>query len=267
MGFGSSKIALVEKDTVQTPTLKGWIISYATYGDKFEMDLFALLHNGARRELVDLYCILSSFVKREDQLTLQDLERFFTWFRVFENYVVEMFIVQAEVIFRWIQLFTDLPKGLTDEERRFDQGEIYEVMNSIRDLESVRTEDEITEVVYTLMDAGDELATRCMKYFYMAEQQIPPLIAQFALQQDKDQVEDQVVQTILQGHHGHSFIPICTRWMGTNELLNSWLDRFLRPRSRRAQYPTWVKNFRRDHVAFAEEMYAKFLDYLKIFEG
>lgn len=78
------------------------------------LDIFARLHNGVRRELIDLYNMVDAMQRRIQNLRSSDLNMFFTWWDLFSSYVEVCFEAHDQVLIPWVRKKGGMPDMLDD---------------------------------------------------------------------------------------------------------------------------------------------------------
>lgn len=86
-------------------------------GSSWALDVFARLHNGIRRELIDMYNMIDSMQRRIQELRTSDLKLFFDWWDLFSSYVEVSFDAYDKLLIPWIVKKDSLPDSLNENVR------------------------------------------------------------------------------------------------------------------------------------------------------
>lgn len=86
-------------------------------GSSWALDVFARLHNGIRRELIDMYNMIDSMQRRIQELRTSDLKLFFNWWNLFSSYVEVSFDAHDKLLIPWIVKKGSLPDSLNENVR------------------------------------------------------------------------------------------------------------------------------------------------------
>lgn len=78
------------------------------------LDIFTRLHNGLRRELIDLYNMVDAMQRRIQHLRSSDLKMFFAWWDLFSSYVETCFEAHDRVLIPWVRRKGGMPESLSD---------------------------------------------------------------------------------------------------------------------------------------------------------
>jgi hypothetical protein len=79
------------------------------YGVAWYKDNVRLITNAIRREMKDLYVIITSMQTRRDSLQPGDVTSFYKWFAVFEGFFRCVFVLLTDTVVPWIERAESLP--------------------------------------------------------------------------------------------------------------------------------------------------------------
>jgi hypothetical protein len=88
-------------------------------GTSWAMDVFVRVHNGVRRECIDLYNMIDSMQRRIQDLRSADLKLFFQWWDTFVSYLGASLTLDDKLLVPWAlsAAGAQLPKEVSEEVR------------------------------------------------------------------------------------------------------------------------------------------------------
>jgi hypothetical protein len=78
-------------------------------GTSWSVDVFVRVHNGVRRECIDLYNMIDSMQRGIQELRSNDLILFFRWWDNFTSYVDTALTLDKKVLLPWAESASDYP--------------------------------------------------------------------------------------------------------------------------------------------------------------
>ncbi|KAA8499040.1 hypothetical protein FVE85_6625 [Porphyridium purpureum] len=90
---------------MKTSAVREPSVRYVPYGKgDYTSDLFSLFHNAIKREVQDLYYMLTSMSKRVYDLSHKEMDTFLEWMGLFESFVEWYFTMEESMLFSFIEL-------------------------------------------------------------------------------------------------------------------------------------------------------------------
>ncbi|KAA8490516.1 hypothetical protein FVE85_5041 [Porphyridium purpureum] len=79
-------------------------LQFDSWNASWVVDIFALHHNALRREIVDMYDMLASMMRRRKTLRpAVDVAFFYAWFKELSWFLIEYFELEEQVLFPWVE--------------------------------------------------------------------------------------------------------------------------------------------------------------------
>jgi len=186
------------------------IYRFSTYlrGD-WSSDLINLYHNGLKREVQDLYCMISSMLKRKDKLMDQEFEQLDTWYELFSDLLNWYLQFDETLLIPFIEKIANKnsvqfgihEKNTIADKRRVIGLELNKVLQFLSTtsaqvqtkLASPQSKEPINpELVTQLIHVNDVFVEALMDLLLYEEAVLLPMIVGQVSQAEKEKFEDEV---------------------------------------------------------------------------
>lgn len=228
-------------------------INLVPIGSSWALDIFARLHNGARREMIDLYNMIDCMQKKVEDLRSSHLKLFIDWWHVFSSYLKVCFRSHEDVLMPWAFKDVTAPEAVSDTKR----GEIKKVVLSIfRNFDTIdeqlsrRPPDEsMAKIIKGLSDIHP-----VVEYFEAIENNVPDLLEQKYTLKDGKKVEKRLASYL---HNTGSadvrrmHLVIMTRAMH-DDVVSAWQKTI--PPLVRISYKSSNKRLSATHLAIVDKL-------------
>lgn len=230
------------------------VLCLAPVGENWALDVFSLLHNGIRREMMDLYFILGEMRKMYLGLREDDISMFFDWFELFGSFLLDYFAVEEDVIYPWIEAKGANLKGeLGIRSRMQMRGKVGHVMFRMQDArENAFQYLNYSEQYKKLLEFIDSFSSKLLDYFTAEELDLPPIISKYYKPSDKKKVDKDIYKFLIeQGRYPWAYVCILTRWMDSDRAKALWLNTHLSTRQK-FDYRSWPHKFFEEHIVYTK---------------
>lgn len=215
--------------------------------------MMARLHNGIRREFMDLYNIIDSMQRRVHDLRSAELELFFQWWDLFSSFLEASFMSHEHVLVPWLQKKTSMPPFLNDstrnEMRRIVQTFLQKFETTYSQLTRRPPDETLAKIIQSLDDVH-----AIIEYLETFEKHIPAVIEEHFKPNDIKQIERKVA-VYLHKHGDSDFrrlhLSVIARAM-TEEQLPAWKKSL--PLIIRFSYRSHSKKFDTTHTEAAQKL-------------
>lgn len=225
-------------------------------GSSWALDVSARLHNGIRRELIDMYNMIDAMQKHIQDLRTMDLKLFFSWWDLFSSFMEVACDAHDKILLPWILKRGTLPEALNEGAR----SKMKETVNSmlgnfdtVYSQMSRRPPDEtMAKIIKALVDMHP-----IVEYLENFENNIPTVIEEFYKPKDAKSIEKRLA-VFLHKNGDNDFrrlhLSIVARGM-TDEVLSAW-QRFV-PALVRFSYRSYGSMFADTHIAAVQKLAAE----------
>lgn len=222
-------------------------------GSSWALDVFARLHNGIRRELIDMYNMIDAMQKHIQDLRSGDLNLFFDWWDLFSSYIEVSFDLHAKLLVPWVLKKGVMPKSL-DEHARSNMkktlGAMLANFDTVYSQLPRRPPDEtMAKIIKGLVDMHP-----IVEYLENCENNIPPVLEELYKPADAKKIEKKIA-SFLHKKGDEEFrrmhLSIVARAM-TAEGLSAWQK--LLPPFTRLSYKSYAKSFDTSHVKIVQKL-------------
>lgn len=222
-------------------------------GSSWALDVFARLHNGARRELIDMYNMVDAMQKRVEDLRSADLKLFFSWWDLFSSFVEVSFEVHQKVLVPWIQKRSTVPRELGEEAQETVKKILNTLLSNFDTIYSQlprRPPDEtMAKIIKGLVDMHP-----IVEYLENIENTVPEVVEEVYKPSDAKKIEKKVAQ-FLHKRGDDDFrrmhLSVVARGM-TTDGLSAW-HKVLSPLVR-ISYRSFGKAFEATHVKIVQKL-------------
>lgn len=222
-------------------------------GSSWALDVFARVHNGIRRELIDMYNMIDAMQKHIQDLRSGDLKLFFSWWDLFSSYIEVSFDVHQKVLVPWILKRGSMPDSLGEEVRSNMKRTVSSMLSNFDTVYSQlprRPPDEtMAKIIKSLVDMHP-----IVEYLESFENNIPEVVEGLYKPADVKKIEKKVA-SFLHKKGDDDFrrmhLSIVARAM-TAEVLSAWHK--LLPPLTRLSYKSFAKSFEATHVKTVQKL-------------
>lgn len=222
-------------------------------GSSWALDVFARLHNGIRRELIDLYNMIDSMQKRIQDLRTADLNMFFSWWDMFSSYMEVACDAHEKVLIPWVTKRGRLPDALDETARLQLTGKVREMLAKFDTVYSQlnrRPPDEtMAKIIKALVDMHP--IVECLENF---ENYIPTAIEENYKHKDARTIEKKLASFLNKtGDSDFRRMHLCVVSRGmTEDVLSAW-QRLLPPLIR-LSYRSHTNKFTETHLSIVRKL-------------
>lgn len=233
-------------------------------------DFVAMVNNSVRLEVRDLYRILQSCEARKLHLGPSDMELLFAWFEEFEILCVDLFEMEEDLLFAFIERNDHLSRydrvwsgegdklkgALCEAKRTLAKGTITAAFSKFNDLEDEFCGRPVAQVFPSLAPVAEELANAVLSFVALKDQELPPALQtrfsekEIRAQEKKYWAEAKVME------HSDVILSLATRSMTPDERAR-WKSRASPSRAAilglRTSGAELYARFERCHLAFVTE--------------
>ena len=225
-------------------------------GSSWSLDVFCRIHNGLRRELVDLYNMIDAMQKRVHDLRTSDLKAFFIWWNLFSSYLEAMISCYDDVLWPWISSklkLSECAPSLNREQTRKAVEEFLNKFDVIYDHLSRRPPDEtMARMIKSMADLHP-----IVEYIGKLEATLPDLVENsFELKEAKRIEKDISRYFHNKGDPDYKKMHLLIMARGMSDQLYTTWKKTL-PFSVRMTYKTMTKRFNATHLAAVSRLSAE----------
>lgn len=222
-------------------------------GSSWALDVFARLHNGIRRELIDMYNMIDAMQKHIQDLRTGDLKLFFSWWDLFSSFMEVACDAHNKILLPWILKRGELPETL-NEGVRSKLNETVDAMlgnfDTVYSQLSRRPPDEtMAKIIKALVDMHP-----IVEYFENFENNIPTVLEEYYKPKDAKSIEKKLA-AFLHKTGDTDFrrlhLSIVARGM-TEEVLSAWQK--LLPPFVRFSYRSYASKFADTHITTVQKL-------------
>eukprot|EP00168_Porphyra_purpurea_P007647 TRINITY_DN1959_c0_g1_i3.p1 TRINITY_DN1959_c0_g1~~TRINITY_DN1959_c0_g1_i3.p1 ORF type:complete len:528 (+),score=135.52 TRINITY_DN1959_c0_g1_i3:734-2317(+) len=233
-------------------------------------DFVCMVNNSVRLEVRDLYRILQSCEARKLQLGPTDMELLFAWFEEFEILCVDLFEMEEDLLFAFIERNDHLSRydrvwsgegdklkgALCEAKRTLAKGTITSAFARFNDLEDEFCGRPTAQVFPALAPAAEQLASAILSFVALKDQELPPALqTRFSEKEIRAQEKKYWAETKVM-EHSDVILSLATRSLTPDERVR-WKARALPSRAAilglRTSGAELYARFERCHLAFVTE--------------
>ncbi|KAA8495508.1 hypothetical protein FVE85_1663 [Porphyridium purpureum] len=249
-------------------------LALQSFGDDFATDAITFYQNAMRKEMMDLYYIVNSLIKRQFFIGDDDFDLFIMWFELFRYLIFIMFQVQKVIMYPWICSKIDLEGGghkepdvlETNRNARRDRislfiDSIYEVL----DQDNCPHGERLGRVVKLV----DKLAVEVVPLFNAEMRILPELIKKNFSAAEVEAYQMQALQYIRRVQYPHMVFLMLVDWVRDKPLREGMIERYL-ARTNIVTRVMWTqqfnsesKRFRREHSGVVRTFYLRWKEFEK----
>lgn len=222
-------------------------------GSTWALDVFARLHNGIRRELIDMYNMIDSMQRRIQELRTPDLIFFFNWWDLFSSYIEVSFEAHDKLLIPWIVKKSALPDSLNENVRANMKQTIHSMLKSFdmsySQLPRRPPDETMAKIIKGLVHMHP-----IIEYLEKFENDIPGIIESNYRQKDVKVMERKIAAFLHKtGDLDFKHMHLCVAARGmTEEALSAWHK--ILPIWIRLSYRTNGKLFSNSHLSVVRKL-------------
>lgn len=211
-------------DVLRTP-----VLCMCDYGiGQFASDLWVLPHNAMRRELFDLYEIMSVVRSRFLSLTWGDVYKLRRWWRFLSYFWRQYLVIEDELLNPMVDAVLDVDgrcdqirtnRAPLNDDREWISLKFEEVNAYMEEFERLPR----SKVLGLICQTTDALGFRMLGYFNGQERILPPLIANYHDESIKLTIEQKMLEIYRNTNHTDESIVHLVRWMELGKERDKWL--------------------------------------------
>lgn len=221
---------------------------YGNDGD-YASDIWVLLHNTVRRELLDLYEMINCMRQLKLLLNISDVYNFRRWWRFFSvvwdgyvmhNNVCLQPIVKQICLANWEDAWMRKELRKLNEDSDWLSLKMVEVSSYIEEFEKF----EPGKVLRLFMQTMDDLTCRILSHFSEREKLLPPLVRKYFGKQIKTAVEGQLVSRFRKSEHFGELLVCVLRTIDTSQGMRSPTNGVVQRNKWIEEHLNWIERMR-----------------------
>uniref|UniRef100_A0A7S1TCV5 Uncharacterized protein n=1 Tax=Compsopogon caeruleus TaxID=31354 RepID=A0A7S1TCV5_9RHOD len=243
--------SFVAQDTFLQVDIKIPALNLKRYGSQWEEDVFILFDNAVRFELADCYEMLCAVrhVLSDESPNLRPVRWFFQWWRVFAQYLRDLFEVLEAVVFPWLESVIPLEGDQARDAREKENQKIIALASSVEIQDQAFVNDDPCALV-KLVRTIDSLTRTLLDYFDRIEDKVPTSLAMFYTRSGKEENDASIREFALKRHPDY-FFPLSIQWMKRDPTsYDAWVEKNMRGKCK-LLYPVWSKKADAKHFSIA----------------
>lgn len=248
-----------------TPAFKPRVFEpHQAYNDWAEQ-VVAFSDNGLRAELADMYAIFASMEQRPLMLDSSDADLFLRWFRTFFAVLAEIFDLEEQVLYVWVEGVDTLPKEkrgwetsrgrvcreLSDVRRSRMKAEIMRIGNDIVHGDELFDGRPVAQALPALATIVEDFVNGLEEYLDVKKHVLPACIRSLLSQRDAGRFYRNFWETALTLKQAQFTIVAATRWMDGRAAAKFRKKRM--SSQVRRMYDAWVSTFSEQHSGVVRE--------------
>lgn len=254
-------------------------LRYTQPNGSWALELVALINNGIRLELRDMYKMFACIEQCSLMLTAQDMDEFFKWYQQFADMLSTVMEAEETGLYAWIQRKDQMSREARkwDDPNRKIQGELSEGRRMRTKGQIMLMAGQVTqygadafvgrpvaEALPGLARRIDDFVQPLLEYFVDKECILPKAITENSHLTVKDRVkcEEKTWAHILKNPIGETpgefGIVMGTRWMDKTTL-RKWKRKYFKAGGRR-EYERWSQKYQSSHVNIVSRLERKVAD-------
>lgn len=245
---------------LRVPVLNMSLYCGPTSRSTWHVDAVTLGHNAFRRELVDLYLILSTIGQGPGAVMASDIAELQRWWKVAYGFFQSFFEMESKALFPWIE--KKVPRHSDDDEllkgfvirRTILLEELQRVSQIFNEIGS-ESPGAIFGKLYT---AFDSLVPQIADYFTKEEECIPELIKKRYTLDDRFKMDKECLAVFMEERLGRKTrdiprlnIILLIRWMKNPRQMKAWISQNLN-NTAKSVYPKWRRAFEEEHRSIVQ---------------
>lgn len=228
-------------------------------------DVVAVIDNGLRAELTDMYDIFESMEQRPLMLDSADVQRFSDWFATFFVLLAEVFDLEERVLFTWVEGVDLVPrqqrewessrgrvcKELSDVRRARMKADVMRLGNEICQCEALFERRPVAPALPELANVVEQFVEGLVAYLELKRVLLPTCIRSLLSTKDAARFYRSFWELAERKACGTDIIVMVTRWRTRKQGLK-WRKKHMSSRMRKL-YTVWEEQFMTKHCGIVAE--------------
>lgn len=217
-------------------------------------DVFVLIHNSIRWEIMDLYTIIGSLQRRWLALTMLDMYELCKYWEVFELFLGQWFEVEDQIIFPYLLSVAASSQELASYYKfvKFDKenliGMMYDIGSTIETFNCAPAGEVFPALYRQLVD----YLPKILHYMQQQDAILPSVFAAHCHPEDRIMLNRAIANFLVRAANGRDSIAILTRWIEDAMVLQIWKDENLSSRAK-SSHKKWLTKLDENHVEIARK--------------
>lgn len=215
-------------------------------------DVFTLLHNAIRWEIMDLYTILSSIQQRWTSLQMLDIWELSEYWEVFEVFVAQYFEIEDQIIFPFMLNVAGESADLKQYHKvvKFNRDKLENCLHDIGTTLELFNSSASGEVLPTVYQQLSHYLPQLLDYMLDQEKVLPDVFSAHCDPEDRALLNRAAANFIVRAANGRDGIAILTRWIEDSMVLQIWKNENLSARAQNS-HKRWIASLEATHVDIA----------------
>lgn len=227
--------------------------------------LISIPDNGLKNELINMFTMLANMERRPMNLTMCDIDLFYSWFNVFYSIVDDMFLLEESCLYAWIER-TDC---LTQEQRKWGtppdkltgplseakrckyKGDILRLANDVRQCQEKFKGRPVLQTLPEMAYAMDVFVSQLLAYLHLKSSHLPDLINQRFNISDRRRFEKHYWTSACRTAFPVYLVVASSAWMNRREQ-RRWKSRYFLVREKWI-FGKWKKLYNRKYQEIGAE--------------
>jgi len=180
-------------------------------------DIFVLLQNGVRKEVQDLFYIVSSMFKREVDLSRTDVADFYEWLADFSLLVEFYFEFEEASLFPWLEERMNCSGPVSRGNREIRKKLAFNALDGMDDCQFKFEHLPPGEVLPVLKNWLSKFANIILEHFRLEETDVIPLAVETFTEEEAKTFENRMLNSIRASDENHSIMTMLMRPIRTDE--------------------------------------------------
>lgn len=217
-------------------------------------DVFVLIHNSIRWEIMDLYTIIGSLQRRWLALTMLDMYELCEYWETFELFLGQWFEVEDQIIFPYLLSVAASSQELAryykvvKYNKEMLVGMLYDVGATIEMFNSAPAGEVFPALYRQIVD----YLPKILDYMEQQDAVLPSVFAAHCHPEDRIMLNRAVANFLIRAANGRDSIAILTRWIEDSMVLQIWKDENLSSRAK-SSHKKWLMKLDENHVEIARK--------------
>lgn len=215
-------------------------------------DVFVLLHNAIRWEIMDMYTILSSIQRRWTSLQMLDIWELSEYWEVFEVFVGQYFEIEDQIIFPFMLNVASESGDLKRYHKvvKYNRDKLENMLHNVGTSLELFNTSAAGDVLPRVYEQLSEYLPKLLDYMEQQETVLPGVFESCCDPEDRALLNRAGANFIVRAANGRDGIAILTRWIEDSMVLQIWKNENLSSRAQNS-HKRWIANLEATHVDIA----------------
>lgn len=227
-------------------------VKMTPWGQKWSLDVFALIQNAVKAELHDLYNIINTMQRRKWLITREHISMFYQWWRDFDEFVTVALNIDEDVFFPWLGSKEPLRGDFKGSTRMKAYGALRKAMSSIT---------EYQERFVPELPAGERLnglfelvgtTSHIPEYYDRIAKSVPSFIENSFTKREGAHITKDIVAAFRRENGYDRNMAMLTRWMSDSKQ-KTWTLGHMGKRDM-LKIGSWRRMMAREHFEFPHQL-------------